>query len=235
MLHLTDNVPKPMLKIDGKPILEYKLEVLPKEIDEIIFIIGYYGECVMNHFGCQFRGKKIKYIFQKELNGTGGALHLAKGILHDKFLVMNGDDFYHKQDLKKMFKHNFAILGYKVDDPSRYGVINTDKKGNMIEVIEFPKDAKYKLVNTGAFILNKKFFEYDLVPKRAGDAEFGLPQTLAQLSKDHKIKVVRARAWYPVGNPEDLEKAKGELPKFGIKIEKNKKKVVKEIQKKKFR
>lgn len=233
MLHLTDKAPKPILKINGKPILEYKLEILPKEINEIVFIIGYYGELIMDHFGCQFQGKKIKYIFQKELNGTGGALHLAKGILEDKFLVMNGDDFYHKQDLKKMLKHNFAVLGYKMDDPSRYGVIKTDKRGNMIEVVENPKDAKYKLVNTGAYVLNKKFFDYDLIPKKTGDKEFGLPQTLAQMSKDYKIKVVKARAWYPVGNPEDLEKAKWELPKFGIKIEKNKKNVTKEIWKKK--
>ncbi len=232
MLHLTDNIPKPMVKIDGKPILEHKLDILPKEVDEIIFIVGYYGECIMNYFGCCFKGKKIKYIFQKELNGTGGALHLAKGMLKNKFFVMNGDDFYHKQDLKKMLKHNFSILGFKVDNPSRFGVIKTDKKGNMIEVIEFPKDNKYKLVNTGAFVLNKKFFEYDLIPKKAGDRELGLPQTLAQMSKDHKIKVVKARAWYPIGNPEDLEKAEQELPKFGIKIEKSGKKNLKVAGKK---
>jgi NDP-sugar pyrophosphorylase family protein len=88
------------------------------------------------------------------------------------------------------------------------------------------------LVNTGAFVLNKKFFEYDLVPKRAGDREFGLPQTLAQMSKDHKIRVEKARAWYPVGNPEDLEKAEQELPKFGIKIEKSGKKTLKAAEKK---
>jgi NDP-sugar pyrophosphorylase family protein len=233
MLHLTDNIPKPMLKINGKPLLEHKLETLPKEIDEVVIVIGYRGEHIMDYFGHEFKGKKIKYIFQKNNNGTGGALHLAKGMLNDKFLVMNGDDLYHKQDLKKMFKHNFAILGYKVDDPRRYGAIKTDKRGNMIEVIEFPKDAKYKLVNTGAFVLNKKFFEYDLVPKRAGDAEFGLPQTLAQMSKNHKIKVIKAKAWYPIGNPEDLEKAEEELPKFGIKVEKNKKETSREIQKKK--
>lgn len=233
MLHLTDNIPKPMLKINGRPFLEYKLEILPKEIDEIIFIVGYYGECIMNYFGREFQGRKIKYIFQKKLNGTGGALHLAKGMLNDKFLVINGDDFYHKQDLKKMLQYNFAILGYKMDDPRCYGAIRTDKRGNMIEVIENPKDAKYKLVNTGAFVLTKKFFDYDLVPKKAGDKEFGLPQTLAQMSKDHKIKVIKAKAWYPVGNPEDLEKAEKELPKFDIKIEKSKKETSREIQKKK--
>lgn len=232
MLRLTDNIPKPMLKINGRPILEYKLEILPKEIDEVIFIVGYYGECIMDYFGCRFQGRKIKYIFQKELNGTGGALHLAKGMLRDKFLVMNGDDFYHKQDLKKMMQHSFAILGYKVDDPSRYGVIKTDKRGNMIEVIENPKDAKYKLVNAGAYILTRKFFEYDLIPKKAGDKEFGLPQTLAQVSKNHRIKAVKARAWQSIGNPEDLEKAKGVLHKFGIKMKNNGKKVAKKSEKK---
>jgi bifunctional UDP-N-acetylglucosamine pyrophosphorylase/glucosamine-1-phosphate N-acetyltransferase len=219
MNNLTKNTPKPMLKIKGKPVLEYKIDALPEEIKEIIFIVGYYGEQIMNHFKNNYKGRKITYVFQKKLNGTGGALHLAKGLLGEKFLVLNGDDLYHKQDIKKMLKHEMSVLGFKVADPSRFGVIKTDKGGNFVEIIENPKSAKYNLVNTGAYVLSKKFFDYGLVAKKAGDTEFGLPQALAQMSKDNKIKIETARIWQPISRPEDLEDAEKVLHKFGVKIE----------------
>ena len=65
------------------------------------------------------------------------------------------------------------------------------------------------------------FFKYDLVS--VGSGEFGLPQTLAAMSKDYPIKVEKARIWQPIGCPEDLEKAEKVLHKFGVKIEKPKK------------
>ncbi|KKQ79283.1 MAG: hypothetical protein UT03_C0063G0001, partial [Candidatus Moranbacteria bacterium GW2011_GWD2_38_7] len=51
MKDLTDNVPKPMLQINGKPILAYKLEALPEEIDEVIFVVGYFGNQIQQYFG----------------------------------------------------------------------------------------------------------------------------------------------------------------------------------------
>jgi NDP-sugar pyrophosphorylase family protein len=212
MLHLTDNVPKPMLKINGKPLLEHKIEALPKEIDEIIFVIGYCGEYIMNHFGHEFKGKKIRYIFQKDLNGTGGAIHLARMFLEDKFMVVYGDDLYRKKDLQKLTKHGLAVLAREVDDTSRFGIIKTDRKGNLLEIVEKPKRSKEKLAVVGIFMLNKKFFDYDLVS--VGNGEFGLPQTLATMAKDYPIKIVKATMWHPIGNPEDLKAAEQVIDKF---------------------
>jgi UDP-N-acetylglucosamine diphosphorylase / glucose-1-phosphate thymidylyltransferase / UDP-N-acetylgalactosamine diphosphorylase / glucosamine-1-phosphate N-acetyltransferase / galactosamine-1-phosphate N-acetyltransferase len=234
MNHLTKSTPKPMLTLKGRPVLEYKIDTLPSEIKEIIFIVGYYREQIMNHFKNNYKGRKITYIIQDKLNGTGGAIHLAKGILKDKFLVLMGDDLYHKQDIKKLIKNEVAVLGYEVDDPSRFGIIKTDSKKNMLEIIENPKSDKYRLTNTGAYVLNKKFFSYDLVPKKAGDKEFGLPQTLALMARDVKVKVVKARIWQPISNPEDLEKAERVLNKFGVRfVESEKEKKSKKIQKNK--
>lgn len=212
MLHLTDNIPKPMLKINGKPLLEHKIEALPKEIDEIIFVIGYYGEHIMNYFGHEFKGKKIRYIFQKNLNGTGGAIHLARMFLENKFMVVYGDDLYRKKDLQKLTKHGLAVLAREVDDTSRFGIIKTDRKGNLLEIIEKPKRSKEKLAAVGIFMLNKKFFDYELVS--VGNGEFGLPQTLATMAKDYPIKIVKATMWHPIGNPEDLKNAEKVINKF---------------------
>lgn len=211
---LTLSTTKPMLEIKGKPILEYKILALPEKIKEVIFVVGYYAEHVVEYFRSYFNGRKITYVFQHYINGTGGALHLAKSILRDKFLVMMGDDLYHKNDLEKMLQYDLAILGYEVEDPSSSGVIKIDERGNMIDVIENPESDEYKLANTGAYVLNKKFFDYKLVPKKAGDVELGLPQTLAQMARDYEIRVERATIWHPISNPEDLKKAEEVLEKF---------------------
>lgn len=212
MRNLTQNTPKSMLKIGGKPILEHKINSLPKKIKEIVLVVGYRGEQIISHFRRYFAGRRIIYVYQHEHNGTGGALHLARSVLKDKFLVMMGDDLYHKKDLHNLLQHDLAIMGYEVSDPRLYGVIKTNRRGNMIDVIEKPRRTIHRLANTGAYVLDKKFFDYDLVT--IGGGEFGLPQTLARMTDNHKIKVVKARLWQPIGCPEDLEKAEEILGKF---------------------
>ena len=60
--YLTENCPKPLIKINGKPILEYTLSSLPSQINEIIIIIGYLGEKIRKTFGNKFRNINIKYV-----------------------------------------------------------------------------------------------------------------------------------------------------------------------------
>ncbi|MFZ2975573.1 MAG: sugar phosphate nucleotidyltransferase [Candidatus Moraniibacteriota bacterium] len=212
MGNLTTATTKPMLKIKGKPILEHKINALPKKIKEIIFIVGYRSEDIIRHFKRYYNGRKIIYVFQTNLNGTGGAIHLAKSILRDKFLVMMGDDLYTKKDLNNLLKHDLAILGFEVDNPSAFGVIKVNKNKHMIDVVEKPKNMKKALANTGVYVLNRNFFDYELVS--VGNGEFGLPQTMAKMAKDHKIKVEKATYWHAIGNPENLKEAEKVLNKF---------------------
>jgi NDP-sugar pyrophosphorylase family protein len=212
MKNLTDEIPKPMLKLKGKPILEHKIRMLPKEIDEIIFVIGYCGDYIIRYFKHYYCGCRIIYVYQHNINGTGGALHLAQSILKDRFLVIMGDDLYCKKDLDRLLKHQLAILGREVEDVSQFGIIKTNKAGDMIDVIEKPKKSKDKLANVGVYMLNKKFFDYELVS--IGNGEFGLPQTLAKMAKKYKIKVERATDWHPIGRPEDIGSAEKALPGF---------------------
>src|SRR3989339_2265598 len=102
MKELTDDLPKSLLPINGRPIIEYALENLPDIISEIILIVGYKSKMIKDHLGDNYLGKPIKYIEQKELNGTAGALWAARDLVKDKFLVMYGDDFYSKKDLEKL-------------------------------------------------------------------------------------------------------------------------------------
>lgn len=209
---LTKSTSKPMLKIKGKPILEHKIEALPKKIKEIIFVVGYHSMHIISHFKNYYNGRRIIYVFQDNLNGTGGALHLARSVLRDKFLVLMGDDLYHKKDLKEIIKHDLAIMGCEVDDITKFGIIKSKRGGAMEDVIEKPKRSKEKLAATGVYVLDKTFFDYELVP--IGGGKFGLPQTMASMARDKKIKIHKARAWHPIGNAQDLEKAEEIIESF---------------------
>jgi len=216
---LTNDSPKPMLKVNGKPILEYTLDNLPEEISEIIFVIGYKGDLIKSYFGDEWKSRKIKYVVQENLNGGAAALHCAREFLEDKFLVLNGDDLYGRSDLEKLIKNEPpALLVKEVDKLGRLGAIKTDANGYLLEIIESgePRDENLKLVNIGAYLLNNRFFDYPLVKKSTeiSEKEFGLPQTLATMAKDYKIKVEKAEFWQPLGYPEDILKAEKIIHQF---------------------
>ena len=212
MGELTNDTAKPLLKIHGQPILEYTLNNLPEEISEIILIVGYKGDLIKSYFGEEYKAKKIRYVVQEDLNGNASALHLAKELLGKRFLVLNGDDLYQKSDLEKLISNEPpAFLVKELDEPGRFGVCKTDSDGYLLKIIEagMPRDKNIKSVNSGAYFLNTNFFDYPLVKKstKIDEKEFGLPQTLATMAKDYKIKVEKAEFWHPIGYPEDISKA----------------------------
>lgn len=205
----TEILPKQLLQINGKPILEYGFESLPEEIDEVILVVGWLGEQIREYFGDNFLGRPITYIEQTERLGTGHALSLCKDILKDKFVVMMGDDLYSRVDIKKCLKHDLCLLAYSAPNPEDYAVMEMNDDGSLSQVIEKPHPlSKSDLVNTAFYVLDKKFFDYPMVPKQAGSNELGLPQTIAQMAKDRKVYVERASFWMPVNTEEELEKAR---------------------------
>ena len=202
MGELTNEVPKPMLRVLGRPLLEHHLAFLPDEIDEVIFVIGYLGERIRDYFGDEWQGRRIRYAVQTELNGTAGAIHLVRDMVHGKFLVTMGDDLYVKEDLHQLLAYDAAILVAPIADPRQFGVVETDAAGRLVAIEEKPKQPKSNLVSTNAFALDERFFRYDMVP--ISEKEFGLPQTLVVMSQRHPVVVQVATGWCPVGKPENL-------------------------------
>ena len=202
MGELTRSTPKPMLLLLGKPLLEWQLEMLPKEIDEVILVVGYLSEQIESYFGGVWQGRKVSYVRQKELNGTAGAIHSVKDFLRNTALVINGDDLYHPEDLKTMLQEKQAVLGLFVENAEPYGLLERTDRGTLFSITERPHGKKTGIVNTGAYIFGKEFFDYPLVP--ISEKEFGLPQTLVGMNRDYDVRVLSAKAWQPVGKPEDI-------------------------------
>ncbi|MBP7061174.1 MAG: NTP transferase domain-containing protein [Candidatus Moranbacteria bacterium] len=210
---LTDAMPKPMVLLLGKPLLEWKLAMLPAEIDEVILVVGYRSNQIRAYFGKQWKGRTISYVEQKELNGTGGVLPLLRGVVQGAFLLMNGDDLYHLHDLESgVVGGNIALLGLEIARPFDIGIIETDERGQFIQVREHVTADTPGLVNTGAYFLDEGIL--DIAPVRYSATEYGLPQTLAVYGQTVPITILKARAWQPIGRPDDIPKGEEFLKKY---------------------
>jgi len=207
MKELTRDTPKPLLKAGEKTLLEHKFHNLPAEISEVVIVVGYLGDKIKEALGAEFDGRKITYVEQTELKGTAHALSLCEAVLNDRFLVLMGDDLYAREDLQAMRGYPLAILAWELpaDEPDKtMGELVTNGGGKLTDIVERPA-RKGMLMNTGAYMLDRSFFDYPLVPKSSGSPEMGLPQTIVPMAKDGKdIHIVKATWWQNVTSPEDL-------------------------------
>jgi NDP-sugar pyrophosphorylase family protein len=207
---LTDTAPKALVDICGKPLLARILEALPDEISEIIIVVGYLRDQVTETFGKEWNGKPIRYVTQEEINGTGAALWLAKDLLHDRFLVVNGDDLYAKADLEKLLAHPLSMLIQRTKNPIKVSGL-VDAEGNFRGLEAVPPEQEEKIRICGAYLLDVRFFRYPLVPVSFdvhGKHELGLPHTIVEMTKDLDVKTEEAAFWHPVGTPIELEAAR---------------------------
>ena len=208
MKELTDSLPKPMLMVAGKTLIEHKLDALPPEIDEVVIVVGYFGGVVHDRFGGEYRGKKLFYVEQDVLDGTAGALWRTKDILKDRFIVFNGDDIYAESDIAQVAATPDWSMLLKELDHVRSGRI-VSSGGSIIAIEEGDVEGGHGFTNTGLYGLDTRIFNFPMVPKAEGNSEFGLPQTMLAASKASGIPItaVSASTWMQLTSPEDISAA----------------------------
>src|SRR3989344_5630900 len=204
MNHLTNETPKPMFKVAGKNLIEHKLDDMPPEIDEVIIVVGYLGDKIKDYFGSQHKGRKISYVRQGDLKGTGSALWLVQSLLKDRFIVMMGDDIYREEDIKRCLDNSWSILVQKSDDAKIGAKVIVGSRGEIRDILEKTPVKVGDFNNAGMYVLGKEIFDYPLVQIQNG--EYGLPQTMLKAAKDFEIKIVETSNWYQITSPEDVER-----------------------------
>ena len=125
---LTLNKPKPLLKVANKTILEHNIEQIKDFAKEIIVVVGYYKELIINLIKEKYPKLNIKFVHQKQPLGTAHALMQVEKNIKDKFILFGGDDFIFKEDIKKLLKHKSALLVKQLNNPKNFGVIKTKGK-----------------------------------------------------------------------------------------------------------
>jgi bifunctional UDP-N-acetylglucosamine pyrophosphorylase/glucosamine-1-phosphate N-acetyltransferase len=208
MAPLTDTLPKPMLSVLGKNLIEWKLEALPDGVSRIILVVGYKKEIIQNYFGSLWKGIPIIYVEQTTLDGTGGAVALCEPYVKEKALILMGDDIYNKEDILRISALDYAIL---VLDEGEAGL---KKKGQVVEKDgllvglnegQSQTNTPSSLINAAVYSISRDYFKYPLV--RVSETEFGLPHTLVGVAKDIPVKVIPATWWIQITTPECLDRA----------------------------
>ncbi len=202
---LTDNCPKPLVKVSGKTLLDHIVEALPSAVDELIIVIGYLGDMIKEHCGEEFHGRKVRYVVQEEQKGTAHALWLCKDMLKGRFMFMFADDIHGKADVARMTSYSRALLAKTSDTPERFGVIVRNPDGTLSEIIEKPAHPPSNLVSTGVMVLDENVFKYE--PQSPVNGEYYLTEVIERYAKDHPIAVVEEDFWIAIGYPEDITKA----------------------------
>jgi NDP-sugar pyrophosphorylase family protein len=210
---ITYEIPKPMVLIHGRPLLEHTLDLLKKyDIRDIVLSIGYMGDKIKEYFGNGSKlGIKITYVEENEPTGTAGALRLAKPLLDNcNFIMINGDNLYNIDYVEliqsSLTNASIATIALTtVADPSKFGVAKM--KGNkIVDFVEKPtiENAPSKLINAGIYVFTSKIFEY--IPNK----HFSMIETevFPELIKnDQFYGYIMEGQWLPAGTLEEYEQA----------------------------
>jgi NDP-sugar pyrophosphorylase family protein len=212
---LTEHIPKPMLKVGNKPILETIILSFKKYgFVNIVLCVAYKSEMIEHYFGNGEKfGVNIEYVHEKNRMGTAGALSLLKNRLHEPFFVMNGD-LLTNINFQRMMEYHLsnnamATMGVReYDFQVPYGVVNIDEN-NILSIQEKPIHKFF--VSAGVYILDTKVLKY--IP--AGKF-FDMPTLFEEIIKD-KLKSISFplhEYWLDIGRISDFEKAQTEY--YGV-------------------
>jgi glucose-1-phosphate thymidylyltransferase len=206
--HLT---PKPMLKIAGKPVIDYVMDDLKRlgGVDEAIYITGHLKETVEAYARAKYPWKS-QFIEQKQQLGTADAVRLAKPHIDQPVMIIFVDTIF-DADLGIIPKTDAdGIIWVKeVEDYKRFGVVVTDKDGNMTKIVEKPSEPISKRANIGLYYIRnwKLLVEgIDWVMKQpANKGEYFLTDAFQyMIDKGAKIKVVDVEGWHDAGKIDTL-------------------------------
>lgn len=216
---ITDKIPKPMVEVGGKTILEYTIDLLKNNgITDLIMALCYLPEVIVDFFsdGKKF-GVNIQYTFEdpKYPLGSAGAIRESEKFVDDDFIVTYGD-ILRKLDIREMIKHhqnNNSIATINVY--KRYGsdpksMITFDSNDKVIEYKERPNSIeikdKFVWANASFYIFKKKIFNFI---GNDGPADFGKDVFPLMINKKEEIRVYRSEDYFiDIGNLEKLQIAK---------------------------
>jgi len=168
---LTDDTPKVMLLVGGKPVLEYNINLLAKHnIKDIAINLWYLPQKIKEYFkeGENF-GANIIYSEEKSILGTAGALQRLSKFLNEPFVVIYGDviNNINLSDMIEFHKKKKGIatiaLYEEKENPRAKGLVKVDKTQKVLEFIEKPKNPKTNLANGGVYIFEPGILKF--IPK----------------------------------------------------------------------
>lgn len=227
---LTNKIPKTMIQIGDRPLLEYNIALLKKHgIKDMAINLHHLPSIIKNHFddGARF-GVKISYSFEKELLGTAGAIKKIEDFFDETFLVIHGDNLtnLNLSSLIEFHKEHDGIgticLYSKEKDIASSSIVLMDENNRIIQFIEKPKNDDFKKMkssrkwtNAGIYVFEPKIL--DFIPSKKS-FDFGLDLFPKLLAKEMKIYgyPIKGCFWYELGTLEKYKRVKNDVENHKI-------------------
>ncbi len=202
----TLQTPKPLLLVQGRPILDWALGALPREVERVVVVVHYLAEKIESYLREQRHFQHWVTVPQGEARGTGDALRKCQDhIQSDRFLTVNGDDLYGARDLASLARTPAGLLVQPVEEPRRFGIAFLRPDGTLDRLVEKPNLDGRQLANTGAYLFPKTVFNIPLTLSARG--EYEITDYVSALAARQPFHVVQAKFWLPIGTVEVWQQA----------------------------
>jgi NDP-sugar pyrophosphorylase family protein len=213
---LTLHTPKPIVPIFDRPFLRYQIDLLRQvpEIDEVVLSLNYQPGRIEEVFGDGADlGVRLRYVVEPAPLGTGGAIKFAAGDRLDEPLVVFNGDVFTSVDLAAILalhrerRAKATIVLTPVDNPSAYGLVETDRDGNVVAFLEKPSPGEIRCdtINAGIYVL-----EPDTLGRIPKDTVFSIERgyfpSLVERGETFVAHLYRGY-WIDIGTPEKYRQA----------------------------
>lgn len=201
----TETMPKVMLPVANKPVLEYVIDAVKTcGVNEVVLVVGYRKEVIMEYFKDNYKNIDIKYVVQDKQLGTAHALMQTKDLISGTFLLLLGDNLINSSSvgLLQKEKSKYAMLIKEHIHPYDYGVVFVEK--NVLkEIVEKPSEEGEKFISTGVFKFPDSIFNSIEEVTSRGDYELtSVIQSV--VGGGEKIRSIRSDFWMDIVYPWDI-------------------------------
>ena len=213
---LTLHTPKPIVPIFDRPFLQYQIDLLRQvpEIDEVVLSLNYQPRRIEEVFGDgSDLGVHLRYVVEPSPLGTGGAIKFAAGDTRGEPIVVFNGDVFTSVDLPSVLalhrerRARATIVLTPVENPRAYGLVETDKDGNVLRFLEKPSEDQIvcDTINAGIYVLEPETL--DRIPKsEVYSIERGYFPSLVE-RKETFVAYIYRGYWIDIGTPEKYRQA----------------------------
>lgn len=216
---LTDDRPKALVDVAGRPLLSYVLEALDPHVSEHVVVIGYRGEQVRERFGDAHQGTPIAYVEQPNRRGLADAVRQAEPVVDGRFVQLNGDNVLRGRVGRVLDRHaetgaDATLLVDRVsrERAARGGVLEIED-GDVVGIVEKPDEPPSRLATTGCFAFSERLFEACRAIDTSDRGEYELSDAVGWLLENGgRVETVRLEGWrVNVNTAADIERAAARL------------------------
>ena len=215
----TDDRPKALVDVGGRPLLSHVLETLAPHVERVVVVVGYRGGQIRDRYGASYEGTPLRYVEQPEPDGLGDAVRRVEPVVDGPFLQLNGDNVLRGNVGEVLETHratgaDATLLVDRVDPEraARGGVLELED-GEVTDLVEKPEDPPSGLATTGCFAFSPRVFEACRRIERSPRGEYELVDAVRWLlERGGTVETVRFDGWrVNVNAPADVERAEAML------------------------